>query len=102
MPSSISPPQLRLNAPSLNFLARRFLNVKYLYSLPVSLNQPVRRVRVQRVEVRVFPEVKEVAVDHPVVDVAEDVVAEAAVLAQVVDPVARKVRRFLPLVRSFL
>jgi hypothetical protein len=82
MPSLIFPPQAKLNVPSLNFPAKRSLSARSLFSLPASLSQLARRVRVLQAEVRVFLEAKAVVVDHQAVDVAEDVVVEdeAAVL----------------------
>jgi hypothetical protein len=52
------------------------LIARSLFSLPVSLNQLAIRVRVPQAEVRVPLEAKAVVVDHPAVDVAEDVVVE--------------------------
>jgi len=60
----------------LNFPERRSLIARSLFSLPASLSQLVRRVRVPQAEVRVFLEAKAVVVDHLAVDVAEDAVVE--------------------------
>jgi hypothetical protein len=84
MPSSISPPRARQSVPLLNSPAKRFLIARSLFSLPASLSQLARRVRVLQAEVRVLLEVKAVVVDHRAVDVAEDVAVEDEVAVALV------------------
>jgi hypothetical protein len=69
MPSSIFPLQVKLSGPLLSYLERRFLSVRFPFSLLASLSQP-RRGRVPLVEVRDNQEVKVVVVDRRDEDVA--------------------------------
>jgi hypothetical protein len=75
-PSLTSPHQVRLSVPLLNSPERKSLIARSLFSLPASLSQLARRVKVPQAEVRVFLEAKAVVVDHLAVDVAEDAVVE--------------------------
>lgn len=84
MPSSISLPRVRLSVPLLNSPGRRSLIARSLFSLPASLSQLARRVRVLQAEVRVFLEAKVAVVDHQAVDVAEDAAVEVEVAVPLV------------------
>jgi len=66
--------------PSLNFLARRSLNVRCLSSLPASQNQPERGVKVPQMEPRQAVGVKEGGTLAVVVVVVALVVAEQDVV----------------------
>jgi len=78
-PSLTSLPQARLSVLSRSFPDKKSLSARFLFSLPVSLSQLVRRMH-QRVEMRESMVRVRVAVSPLVVDVAEDVVAEPVAL----------------------
>ena len=80
MPSSIFPLRVKLSGPLLSSLERRFLSVRFPFSLLASLSQP-RRGRVPLVEVRDNQEVKVVVVDRRDEDVAVVVAVGDAVHA---------------------
>lgn len=82
MPSSTSPPQLRLSVLFLSSLARKSSTARFLSNLLASLKPMPRRLKVLLAEVR---ELQEVKVDVVVLlDVAEAV--DAVVVAVAVVP----------------